>query len=876
MSGRVRGWLSALLRRSRFERDMTDELRAHLELRVDALVASGLTPDEARRQARVEFGSVEAYKDRMRDARRLTWLDDLRRDLRYAMRTLAGQPGFTAMALLALVLGIGLNTSLFTAINAVWSRPWNVPEPDRVVTMFPVTQRGPVSGFALTAARFLNEHSRTIEGALAFRTTRLELDGTAGGPGVNASFVTGNFFDVLHVGMAAGRPFTGEDDEVASPAAVAVISRFLWTGRYAASRAILGRTIRLDGVPFTVIGVAAESFTGVTADRTDVWVPFASIQLLRADDPNAVSLLTDPGRCCSDVAARLRPGVSRAQAQAELNALFQQYLTDVNRVPPAEFRLSRAPADIVLAGTAILDNPEARRRVAPVLAVLLAAFGSILLLACANVSNLLLARAAARQREFAVRVAIGAGRWRIIRQLLAESLVLAAVASAVALLLAFVLPDLIVRFVGQTRPTNLSLMPDANVLAYAVGITVVSALVFGLAPALRGTRISVSDAMKRQSAHATPRIPLRGTLLGVQVAISVALLMAAGLLVRGLDRARSLDLGFRTEGVTAVQVTLPANAYDPASEQAFFDTLVARLDSGGRTAGVSLVVPLSGRREYTGLGAVCAGQGLLLQQWVTGGYFDVLQIPVVAGRNFFPEDRGRRSMLVNETLANVCWPERSPVGLVVNDGQAEIVGVVRDAQIAGIGAVPPTFFAQYVPDGGLVGSPAVVLLPSAMASTAVAAVRDMDPGAATEEILLSEQVDRSLGTTAGVARMAGTLGLLALLLATVGVYGVISYSVEQRRRELGVRMALGARPSQVVGLVLRRNARAVAAGLVVGMATAAGESVVLKSQLYGLSPIDPLAYAGVLALLLVAGVAASAMPALRAARTDAVTALHYE
>ena len=847
-----------LLRFRREAAELAEELDQHR-----ALAERGASMEEARRR----MGNTALASEQARQVWVASWVESVAQDVRYAARSLRAQPGFTAMALLALISGIGLNTSLFTAINSILTEPWNVPEPERVVTLFPITARGPVNGFALTAARFLNENSRTIEGAVAMRSFPLELDGTAGGPGANTAFVTGNFFDVMQVRMTAGRPFTPQDDSFGSPGTVAVISHALWAERYQSNPEILGRNIRLDGTPFTVIGVAAEPFGGVTEDRTDVWVPYASLRVVRRDDPSAVTLLTDPGRCCSEVAARLRPGIARGQAQAELDALYQQYLAEVNRVPAEGFLLSRAPAHISLAGTAVLDNPEVRRRAGPVVLVLLGAFGSILLLACANVSNLLLARAAARQREVAVRVAIGAGRWRVIRQLLTESLLLGGIASAGGLALAYVLPDLVVRLAGQTRPENLSLTPDGNVLAYAVAIAVVSALVVGLAPALRGTRISVSEAMKRHSAHASPRIPLRGVLMAVQVTVSVALLMGASLLVRGLVHARSVDPEFQTEGITAVRITLPAGV-DAAGRRTFFDGLLARMGS----AGLSVLTPLDRRREYMGSGTRCAQGGFVTGQWVSSGYFDVLGIPVLAGRTFAASDQGRASILVNETFARMCWPDRSPVGEPVDRGVAgEIIGVVRDAQIAGIGPVPPTFFTQYEGQNA-----PVLLLPSRRAAAAVAAVREMNPGAAAETFGLREQAERSLGVTAGVARMAGALGLLALFLATVGLYGVISYSVEQRRREIGVRMALGARPREVAGLVLRKNARAVLIGLAAGLALGGGASVVLESQLYGLSPLDPLAYAGVLLILLVAGTAASLIPARRAAGIDPVSTLRQD
>lgn len=807
--------------------------------------------------------------DLTRFARVVVWLGSVLQDLRYAGRSLAAQPSFTAMAMLALVLGIGLNTSVFTVINSLLTRPWDVPEPERVVNVHDTQW----FGLATTAARYLDENSRTVEGVLASRAYRAERGGDEAKAVSRAAFVTANFFDVLHVGMALGRGFLADEDVAGAPVAVGVISHRLWVRDHAASPAVLGTTVRLEGVPFTVVGVAAESFDGIDSERTDLWVPLSAYPVVRKSDPEAATLLTDPNRCCVDVSARLKPGVSRGEAQAELGALFRQYSSAI----PREGAFVRPPGDIVLTGTAVLDHPVRRRLLAPTLAVVVAAFGSILLLACANVSNLLLARGTLRRREIAVRAALGAGRWRVIRQLLTESLLLAALASAVGLALAAALPDLLLRFAGDVMPDNVSVAPDLRVLGYAIAVTLLTALAFGLLPALRSTGRNANDALKQQSGQVSPRARLRGVLLGTQVAISVLLLLAAALLVRGVDRARSLDVGFDTAGVTALRVTLPPNTYDLAREAAFYEELVTSLEAGGAPAAVSMLLPLGERWENTGFGVQCNTDRIVTQR-VSRGFFDVLHIPILAGSTLRARSTGPESMVVDESLARACWGGRNPIGENVNIlGRVhEVVGVVRDAQLQRVGLVQPTYYAPFVPDGNLVSGPAFVLVPSAFAGAAAAAVGRMDSRAVAESIPLDQQVERSLGLSTNVARIAGALGVLALVLATVGVYGVISYSVERQRREIGVRMALGAQPLQIITMVVRANGVAVAVGLAVGLVLAAAVSQVLRSQLYGLSPLDPVAYFAVLVLLALAALAAGMLPARRALRTDPVTTLRQE
>jgi predicted permease len=797
------------------------------------------------------------------------WLASVRQDLRYAVRSLAGQPSFTAMAMLALVLGIGLNTAVFTVINALLTRPWDVPEPGRVVNVHDTRW----FGLSAAAARYLDENGRTVEGVLATRTYRAEIGGGQPNAISRAAFVTANYFDVLHVDMAVGRGFFPDEDVAGAAVTVGVISHGLWVREYAASPDVLGSTVRLEGVPFTVIGVAAQSFGGTDTERTDLWVPLATYPVVRTGDPAAVALLTDPNRCCVDVSARLTAGVSRDQAQDELGALFQQYSTAIAR----DGAFARRPGEILLTGTALLDHPLRRQLLAPMLAVAAAAFASILLLACANVGNLLLARGTLRRREIAVRSALGAGRWRVVRQLLTESVLLAGLASAIGLGLAAVLPGAVLRFAGGVIPDNVSISPDLRVLGFAIVVALVSAVAFGLLPAVRTTGTNANDALKQQNAQVSPRARLRGVLLGMQVAISVLLLLAAALLVRGVDRARSLELGFDTTGSTALRVTLPPNAYDLAQEAAFYDNVVASLEAAGVPAAVSMLLPLGERWENTGFGAPCDTDRIVTQR-VSPGFFEVLHIPIVAGSTLRAGGAGPESMVVDESLARACWGGRNPIGenVIILGRVHQVVGVVRDAQLQRIGLVQPTYYAPFIPDGNLVSGPAFVLVPSAFAAAAAARIRLLDPRAAAEPIPLTEQVDRSLGRSANVARIAGALGLLALVLATVGVYGMISYSVEHQRREIGLRIALGAGPRQIVAMVVRLNGLAVAVGSIVGLVLAAAASQILRSQLYGLSPLDPVAYLAVVALLALAALAASALPARRASRTDPAAVLRQD
>ena len=853
--------------------DLAEEMDFHRQMVEQEGRQAGMPDEEARYAALRRMGAATLAQE---DARFvwLAWSESVAQDLRYGVRALVKEPAFTALALLTLTLGIGLNTSLFTVFNAIALRPWPVREPARVVSLLrggAGPNRSGYAGFSAAEFRYLRDHSSTLSGAILTRSAKVSLDQQPDGPRTTCHFVSGNYFAVLGVEMALGRGFASDEDRIEAPQAVAVLSHGTWQTRYGGDPQIIGRRIRIDDVPFTVVGVAGDEFTGISAERHDLWIPQAARPLARPNDASAKLWVTDPRYCCSTMAGRLAPGVRREQAQAELTTLAHQF----------EAELHEKPHQVVVSGTTFFAQPDAKRQALPAIALLIAACASILLLACANVGNLLLARAAARQREIAVRLSLGAGRARVVRQLLTESLLLAGVASGLGLSLAYVLPGFVLRNLAQDAP-SFKLSPDATVLAYAVGIAALSAVAFGLAPALRGTRLSLSEVMKQQSAQTSPRFPLRGALLGVQVAISVVLLVGAGLLVRGLERSRSHDPGFAIDGVTLLSVDLPVNSYDFTRGRAFWAGLTERLQplTGSSPIGLCFVKPLSRGRNSTSFRMPGQNAGNpVLAQFVNAGYFEALSIPIVAGRNFTPADTGRCANIINEAMARRFWPDKNAAGQTIilgRDKSCEIVGVVRNAEVTGLGPVEPILFLQFSGEGQ-----ATVLLRAGKVAAdwprrLTAVVAQVEPRAAATVLPMSEQLDVWLGPARAAATLAASLGLLALALAAVGVYGVIAYSVEQRRREIGVRMALGAAPLQIVRFIVRANVRALLYGLTAGLAASLAVSRLLQASLNGVSPLDPLAYGGVLGLLLLAGVAASAIPARRAARIDPLVALHYE
>jgi len=835
--------------------------------KLEAELAEEMEFHQAMLHSRPAMGNTTLAREDARAIWIWPWLESVYQDLVYAVRSLRRQPGFTLVAILALTFAIGLNTSLFTVFNAITRRPWAVPNTARVVRVLAAVKNPPkgfdnVHGFSAVEYRYLAEHSRSMSGLfLTMGEGGLHLDQSK----VRMVFASANYFKVLGSGMSRGRGFLPSEDRVGGPEAVAVLSYATWQNRLGSDPAVIGRRVRIEDVPFTIVGVASPDFIGTSPERTDLWLPLATVPLV-SPDSWARDFLTNPDTCCADVAGRPAPGVTREQARAELSLLAAAFRRQFHETSDGVILTSTAP---------LANSPRLARQIYPIFGLMFAGVMLVLLLACANVGNLLLARAAARRREIGVRLSLGAGRARLVRQLLTENLALTCLAGALGVALACILPGPL--FTNAVGEVSFALKPDVTVLAYTLGLAALTCLAFGLAPALHATRGNFSDAIKQQVTRAG--LPLRSFLLAAQVSVSVVLLVGAGLLIRGIQHVRAQDPGFAVQGISSIDIELPASAYQGARLTAFYRSLTQGLEAlpGAKPFGFSDPELLSNSRSFTGFRLPhepeTASQEIMTST-VSSGYFEVLRIPILAGRNFSPADTGRQVVLINQAMANRYFPGENPIGKTIDTGEPqEIIGVVRNAFTSGLDSVEPFLYRPVFYQA----SPHLLVRNTPANMEAVTAlIKSLDARAQIEVHALSANMDRWLSSARMGALIASMLGLLALSLASIGISGVFAYAVQQRTREIGIRMALGARPAQVAGVVVGSAARSLGAGLAVGLAGALAGSRLIRPYLFGLNQLDALTYAVVLATLAAAALAATYLPARRAMRLDPVKALHYD
>jgi predicted permease len=854
--------------------ELAEELEFHRSMKQRELQETGVSGKDAAKAAVRAMGNMTAAREDARSIWLPAFIDSLLQDGGYALRNLRRQPGFAIVAIGTLAAAIGLNTSVFTVFAALALRPWAVREPGRVVNVYRVVADAPrgansALGFSIAEARFLDSQSQSFEGLVATRHWDVRFGSDPAGRRPNAIIVTGNYFRVLGVDMERGRGFISQEDQASDPQPVAVLSYQAWQNRFGADPEIVGRQIRLDNVPITVVGVASRHFAGTSELRPDVWVPFASLRVLRSFDAPTGDLMEKPDQCCSAVFGRLRSGVPRDQARAELEILSRRF----------HLEHSLKPGGILFTDTTLFSHPGRKGKVTAMFALMFAGAFLVLLLACANVGNLLLARAATRQREIATRLSIGAGRTRIVRQLLTESLVLASAASLLGIGVAFLLPPYVLARATEAPP-NFRLEPDLYVLAFSVVLALVTAVVFGLAPALHATRVSVVAAIEEQALGV--RLRLRSVLLAIQVAGSVVLLVSAALMMRGVQLASQRSPGFIVDGVSVISFDLPANAYSANSTRALlavFRDALAGL-SNLRPHGWARTAPFADGHWWTSFrlrGEDTARDRLIETQQIAADYLGVLGIPIVAGRGFEPADGGRQMILVNETMARRYFPEGHAVGeSIVLGGKEtrEIVGVIKDTYSIGLDSIEPLV---YEPVSGTYMPKLIVRSSPAEAVHAVTAIVErLDPRIHVHAEALTAQLQRHLSPARTASALAAVLGLLALLLASVGMFGVFAYVVRQRIHEIGIRMALGARPTQIAGLVLGASSRSVLLGLGLGVLISGAASRLIRSFLYGLNACDPVAYAAICLVTLAAALAASWLPARRAMRIEPVQALRHE
>ena len=827
--------LRYLLNRRRFDRELASDMEFHREM--------------AARGGGGHFGNTLRLREEAREAWGWTWIDRFSQDLRYATRMLGKSPGFTVAAVLMLALGIGVNIAAFGFFNLMVLRPLPVRSPETLLRFQRSAQGNSSDNFPYPAIAFYRENSKALS-VMAVTFGKVSIDGED--KPTAAHFVTANFFTELDAAPALGRMLDPVRDEAAGAEPVVVLGNGLWQRHFGGDPSIVGKAIRVNARPVTVIGVASREFSGLGLDQPDLWAPIAQQPYFVNGSP----LLTDFSGGGVLMAGRLRPGMTPRVAEEEL------------RVLAAELHRQH-PNDIWDKETLPSEPGGYALRLIPPMYPLLALAGTLCLLilavACGNLGSLLMARGVAREREIAIRVSVGAGRARIVRQLFTESLMLALCGSAAGLALGYVVLRSLMQWTGA--PAWLNPTPDWRVIAFALAMGFAAALLFGLTPALQ---------LARQRHRATI---VRQFLVGAQVAASCVLLIVAGLLVRALSRATSTNPGFDYQQVISIDLGLGSHGYSASSARAYLDTLRSRLRGLPGVESVALVSnpPLGNR--WTVARTNVGGRMLNVHfNSIDPPFFQTMQIPLLRGRNLATGDT--RTIVVSDSLARLQWPAEDPLGkpFKMGDGNYTVVGVVGSARLV---SPEDSDAVEVYQLAGADLSPMVMLLrtsapPEGLAPAVASIVKNIDPKLFPEVQLMKRAFRAKLQTAEYSVVSVTVLGLVALLLACLGIVGLVAYAVSQRTKEIGIRMALGARPSHVLAIVLRQFSIPVIAGLVVGVGSAAALSQILRQALYGVSNFDPVAYLAAIGIFGVTVTVAALLPARRALRVDPIRALRYE
>jgi len=806
-------------------------------------------------------------------------MESLFQDIRYALRSLRKSPGFALVAILTIGLAVGMNTVAFTWMERFVLKPLpGVPASDELIAVVSAGPGGDIWQMSYPNYRDWREGVRSFEGLTAQSFEELSLRTTGPAQRAWGVFAAANYFEVLRVRAALGRTFRPEEETQAAP--VAVISHDLWQRAFAGDSGVVGRHMMLNGHDFTIIGVAPEKFAGtINVLRFDLWVPVTLYELLT---PHR-GLLTSRGDNNFDGIARLKQGVTIEQARQEINAL--------NR------RLAELYPDLRNSTVSVSWFRDAGPTpfFRPVMGALLAVTVVVLLVACANLANLLLAKAAARRREIGIRLAVGAGRVRLVRQLLTESLVLALGGGVVGVLIALWGKDTMTALLpAAPYPIFVEFDLDARVLGVAVAVSVLTGVVFGLVPALQASRVDLVPALRDGAATGTVgRSRLQSALVASQVALSLVCLVCAGLFIRGLQRARSIDTGMREpQQVLLAGTDFYRAGYTDSTGPAALDRLLERVRAlpGVRSASVATGIPLSlSGMSSTGVGV----EGYTFSPDETNAipysqvgpdYFETIGTPIVRGRGFTTEDRATslQVAVVSERFARRYWAGQDPIGkhITVNDRERTVVGVARNTghdQLAG--GAPPVFFRPILQSwrSSFTLHVRVAGDPLALQQALRHAFEEVDPGLPVTDVrTLAEHIGAASFIQRIGAWALAVFGVLALVLSAVGLFGVLSYSVAQRTREMGVRIAIGASRRDVLGLIVGRAMRLTAIGLGVGIVLAAGAGQLLRSQILDVSPLDPVTFVAVIALLAAVAFLAAWLPARRAARVDPIIALQAE
>src|SRR6266540_2069776 len=921
------------------ENAIVEELSQYLDDCYEELLSGGATEAEAYQQALAELSESELLARELRRVerqvalepivlgtnRRTKMIADLWQDLRFGARMLWKNPRLTAIVALSLTLGIGANTAIFSLIDALLLRTLPVAEPQRLVLFTIAGQRGNDDSFSYPLYQQFSDQQRSFAGVLASAgvgPVRMVTSEPGDGGQIEtaqAQAVSGSFFTVLKVNAALGRTLLAEDDRTGNSQAVAVISYGFWQRRFGGASVIVSRQITLNDAPFTIIGVAPQKFFGIeVGSNPDLWFP---LQMIPQVNPGSQAL-SQRGSWWLRVMGRLKPEVELRQARAEMDLVLKQMLTEMaaargDRFTPTERRDFLERSIELQPGGA--GRTPLRQRFRQPLLILMIAVGLVLAVACANVANLLLARAAARQKEIAVRLSLGANRFRLIRQLLTESALVACLGGALGLLFAWWSARLLLAFLGNSVALNLDL--DAHVLGFTLGVSLAVGLLAGLAPALRATRLDLTSSLKEQGGQARPgqsRLSLNKILVVAQVALSLFLLIGAGLFVRSLRNLKNLDAGFKRENVVLFSLD-PGRGYDAARRVNLHRQLLARLEAlpGVQSASMSNFgllsdnnftdkVTVEGYTPQPDEDMVCSGM-------VVGPrFFETMGIPLQFGRDFSPQDeqppataqtanqaeaRGAgnaaRSMprvaMVNQAMARYFFGNANPLGKHFSlpappdkpPEPIEIIGVVKDTKYRDLRE--PSHRIFYLPSFGRLGSLGMTfelrtsVEPSGFGAALRRVVQELDPKVQVVNLrTLNDEVNGTLVRERFIAQLAGFFGLFALLLASMGLYGVMSYATTRRTNEIGIRMALGAQSLDVIRLVMREMMLLVMAGVTIGLGAALAATRIVTGLLFGLTGTDPLTIILAVLVMLTTALLACWIPARRATKVDPIIALRVE
>jgi predicted permease len=904
--------LRALARRDELEQAMDAELAHHLESLTRDLELAGYGRKEAGRRARIALGGTMTHKEEMRASLGLTWWDELRADARYGLRILRKSPAFTAIAVVSLALAIGANTTIFSLAKSTIYDRLRVPHPEqlrmvRVCTTHHSAVRSMWGNFgpnpdgsgqiasivSYPVYQQLQAHNRVLGDLLAYQDDSMNATMASNAERVAVTLISGNYFDVLGVRPQLGRSIAPTDEAEPGASPVVMISDSLWRRVYASSPGVIGQSITLNQVAVTIIGVTPRGFTGVknTQDGVDLYLPVTMQPVVDPKGQNG-DLLNDGSFWWLQVVGRHRNGVSDLQAEAqlnvELNAAARATMTvKAGRTIP---RLILTDGSRGLAFTAEMFRKP--------VSVLMTMTGLVLLLACANIANLLLARGAQRQREMSVRLALGAGRARVLRQMLTESLLLAAMGGIFGLLLGYMARNAIPRLMmSPWERGSIEVPVDWGVFAFVALITMLTGVLFGLAPAWLASRSEVSTTLKQSGQTTTrQRKGLSGkAIVAFQIALSTLLVVGACLFMRTLWALQHVDVGFRTDHLLLFGVTPPEHRYGKGKDAALHQQLEAKFAAipGVEGVGPGWMAYLSGSisnsafipEGVTPKPDVDTAENM---NAVGNQFFQTLAIPMIAGRSFGPEDTAtsEKVAIINQTLAKKRFEGVDPVGrrFRMDDEKPQwirIVGICRDTRYSGMRENPPAqFFLPYVQQeevGGMTYAVRTHVDPASLTPALRKVLQQVDRDLPLEDVRTQQQqIEENTQTERTFAALTAGFGVLALLLAMVGIYGIMAYTVANRRTEMGIRMALGAQPGQLRGMVLRESTVLAAVGIVAGAGAALGLTRLVRTMLYGIEPNDPLSLLCGVAVLLAVALVASWIPALRASRVQPMEALRHE